>query len=203
MRKRYNSDTAFLDLLFNVLLGFVVLFIIALLMVNPITKKNDVPFKAEFMILVEWEPGSEADVDVWVKGPSGPTVGFANRETSLLHLDRDDLGSVNDMINMDGEMVVNPVNREIITIRGIEPGDYLVNLHLYSNRGKPVSEPIPVTVTVMDLNPFQEAYIRKLTFTLGKGEVLFLPGFSINSDGKIYRVFNSNQRVVPVRRGGP
>ena len=84
--KRYTSNTAFLDLLFNVLLGFVVLFVIALLMINPITKKNDIPTKAEFMIIVEWPWDINADIDTWVRGPDDrDAVGFRRSSHQIGH----------------------------------------------------------------------------------------------------------------------
>ena len=54
-KRRLGSGLAFNDLLFNVLIGFVMLFIIAFLLINPITKKADIPVKAEFIITIEWE----------------------------------------------------------------------------------------------------------------------------------------------------
>ena len=43
MSSRYDSNLSFNDVLFNALLGFVVLFVLALLLINPITKKSN-PF---------------------------------------------------------------------------------------------------------------------------------------------------------------
>ena len=43
MERKYHSNLAFNDLLFNVMLGFVLLFIIAFLLINPPTKKDEVP----------------------------------------------------------------------------------------------------------------------------------------------------------------
>ena len=43
--------------------------------------------------------------------------------TGLMHLDRDDLGLGNDVIEVAGKKVVNPVNQEIVSIRGIASGE--------------------------------------------------------------------------------
>ena len=40
--RRQGSNLAFNDLLFNVLIGFVMLFVIAFLLINPIAKKADI-----------------------------------------------------------------------------------------------------------------------------------------------------------------
>ena len=48
------------------------------------------------------------------------------------YLDRDDLGNPNDSRLINGEVVLNKSNREVVTVRGIAPGDYFINLHLYN-----------------------------------------------------------------------
>lgn len=195
--KRYTSNTAFLDLLFNVLLGFVVLFVIALLMINPITKKNDIPTKAEFLIIVEWPWNINVDVDTWVRGPDDETpVGFRRRENHLLHLDRDDLGNPNDSTVLNGELVLNKSNREVVTVRGIAPGDYFINLHLYNNYSSSDS-PVTVTVTVADVNPYIEHYVLTVVMHT-KGQIEMMPAFTVNEKGEITNIFNSDVLTVPV-----
>ena len=66
-RRRSGNQLAFNDMLFNILLGFVVLFVIAFLLINPITKKQDVPSKAEAMIIMEWADNSYTDMDLWIQ----------------------------------------------------------------------------------------------------------------------------------------
>ena len=60
--------TSYNDLLFNVLVGFVLLFILAFMLINPITKKAEIPKKAEIMVMLEWEDKSKDDIDLWVVG---------------------------------------------------------------------------------------------------------------------------------------
>ena len=50
-RIKYKSSVAFIDLLFNITIGLAMLFIVAFLLINPITKKGDVIVKAEFIIV--------------------------------------------------------------------------------------------------------------------------------------------------------
>ena len=66
-QRRTGSNLAFNDLLFNVLIGFVMLFVIAFLLINPIAKKADIPVKAEFVIVLEWDNESHTDLDLWVQ----------------------------------------------------------------------------------------------------------------------------------------
>ena len=52
-RLKYKSGIGFTDLLFNLVIGFVYLFVIAFILINPIAKKGDVIKKAEYMITIE------------------------------------------------------------------------------------------------------------------------------------------------------
>jgi hypothetical protein len=196
MAKKYHSNLAFNDLLFNIMLGFVVLFIIAFLLINPPTKKDDVPMKAEWLIIVEWPEDLMDDVDVWVKAPNGDLVGFKNKETGLLHLDRDDLGMSSDMIRVAGELIPNKINREIVTIRGIVPGEYYISIHMYS---KKTEKTVPVSVSIMDVNPYKEVYniTKEMSF---RGEQIAMPGFVIDKDGNLKSTFETTTSVVPIGR---
>jgi hypothetical protein len=200
-KRRLGSGLAFNDLLFNVLIGFVMLFIIAFLLINPITKKADIPVKAEFIITIEWEDESSDDIDLWMQRDNGPPVGFSRKEGAPLHLDRDDLGSVNDTVLIDGRATFIKVNRETMTIRGIVPGDYYIAAHYYSKRKGQV-DPLNVTITVIKVNPFQQVYsITKQMMNVRTIEKW--PGISIDSDGKITNIFNHNRKVAPMGGRAP
>ena len=69
-RRIYYNNTSFLDLLFNTLVGFVLLFIISFLLINPSLKKADIKTKAEFVITVTWSDNSHDDVDTWLQDPA-------------------------------------------------------------------------------------------------------------------------------------
>ena len=131
MQRRYHTNLPFLDLLFNVLIGFVFLFIVSFLLINPIAKRADIEVKAEFLITVFWPDNLEDDVDIYVEDPAGNLVWFKSREPGLMHLDRDDLGKRNDEVVTAAGTILFPENREIVTLRGIVPGEYVVNVHCY------------------------------------------------------------------------
>ena len=135
-KSKYKSSLAFTDLLFNVLIGFVFMFIVAFILINPVQKDAEIEAKAEFMVIMEWDDQSHYDVDLWMQDPVGNIVGFPNLHAGLLHLDKDDLGQSNDTVFLaDGTKKVIYLNREVMTIRGIVPGEYIVNNHLYSMKG--------------------------------------------------------------------
>ena len=163
--KSYNSNTSFLDILFNTLVGFVLLFIIAFLLISPVKKKKEIEQKAEYVITVTWPGDLSDDVDSWLEDPTGKVMYFRKREVGLMHLDRDDLGTLNDSQYVPGIGFVNyPFNREITTIRGIMPGEYVFNVHLYRKTSGDGS--IPVTVILEKLNPHVKLLYSK-TVELG------------------------------------
>ena len=158
-KPQYKSSLAFTDLLFNIVLGFAFMFMIAFLLINPVEKEAQIEAKAEFMIIMEWDHQSAYDIDLWMMDPVGNIVGFPNMHAGLLHLDKDDLGQSNDTVVLaDGTKKIIYLNREVMTIRGIVPGEYIVNNHLYSMKGTGGKAPMEVTTRVLKLNPYGEVH---------------------------------------------
>ena len=109
--------------------------------------------KAEILISIQWPDNHPDDVDAVIEDPQGGLVWYHNRDSGLMHLDRDDRGNLADNINIKGGVVSNPINQETITVRGLQPGEYVVNLLHYKSN---FDEPLPVTVKVEKLNPSVE-----------------------------------------------
>ena len=93
MKKLYSCNTSFLDLLFNMLLAFTAMFVLAFAMINvdKENKKSSVQVKAEYMITLSWNDEMDDDIDLYVEDPRGALACFRRREDGLMHLDRDDL----------------------------------------------------------------------------------------------------------------
>ena len=193
MSNRYGSNLSFNDVLFNALLGFVVLFVLALLLINPITKKSDIPAKAEILITLEWDDMASDDIDIWVQGPTGVPISFQNKNNGVMHLDRDDLGKSSDYMWIDGERIVIRLNREVVTMRGIAPGDYYINIHVYSKNSQ--TAPTKYTLTLLDVNPYREVYVMQGELTK-RGEIVRLPGFTLDEEGVVTDVWSSDKIVV-------
>ena len=173
----------FYDMLFNMLIAFVFCFIIALLAMNPkALKAGDIPAKAEFIITVSWPDMNPNDIDTWVQDPAGNLVWFRAREAGLMHLDRDDRGLTNDSIVVNGRAVVNPLNQEVVTLRGIAAGEYTVNAHYYESKdGKPVE----VTVSVVKVNPRADVVFYGTATLARKGDEVTAVRFSVLPDGSV------------------
>lgn len=127
-RSRSPTDP-FIDLLFNTLLGSTFLFLVSVMFINPDTRKGRVNLEAEYIISVTRPDHLADNIDLWVQDPIVETVSYLRKDASWLHLDRDDRGEINDTILVNGEQLIYPINQEVVTIRGIIPGEYIVNLY--------------------------------------------------------------------------
>ena len=181
-----HDSTPFVDLLFNLLLGFAFLFIISFLMIQPILKKAEVHTQAEYIITVTWPLNNKDDVDTWLEDPLGNIVYFKNKEAGLAHLDRDDLGDMNDTIYLaDGTKIKYPYNQEILTIRGFVGGEWTLNLHMYSKREK---TPTTARVTVDKLNPKLKTIIVKDIVLEERGDEITVARFEMGLNGDILSI---------------
>jgi hypothetical protein len=149
-RHSHQLSDPFTDLLFNILLGFTLLFFISIIFMNPIAQLGNITYKAEYIITVSWPENQPDDIDLWVEDPYGERVSYLRKEAGWLHLDRDDQGNLNDTVVINGVEVVHPINQEVVTIRGILSGEYVVNLHYYQSQS---NSPVTANIKVEKVNP--------------------------------------------------
>jgi hypothetical protein len=192
-RRRRSTTDPFTDLLFNALLGFTFLFFITIMFMNPVTKTGKVDLKAEYIITLSWPDGNTDDIDIWVEGPEGNLLWFRDPEVGLLHLDRDDRGALKDTLTINGETIVNPLNQEIVTLRGLVPGEYVVNVHYYETKTK---EPVKATVKVEKVNPILEVIYYGSVITEKVGEEKTAVRFTIAPDGSIRGINSLPKKLV-------
>jgi hypothetical protein len=133
-----GSSTVFRDVIMLALVGFVALVIIMLPHIQPPGAKTTSEITAPGNVIVEvrWPDEVDADVDLWVQAPGDLPVGYSNKGGAVFNLLRDDLGKRADATGL---------NYETSYSRGIPPGEYTVNLHLYRNP----SQLYPVQATVV------------------------------------------------------
>jgi hypothetical protein len=161
-REKEGQD-AFTDLLFNALLGFAFMFVAAFALMRDPEMTGKVDPKAEVLITVRWEDRHPDDVDTLVE-------------------DRDDRGLFADRIVIDGREVSNPINQETVTVRALQPGEYVVNLlHYQAN----YSDPLPVTVKVEKLNPSVSLVYYGTRELTGVGDEQTAVRFTIDADGNV------------------
>ena len=188
-----GSGDAFTDLLFNALLGFAMMFIIAFMLISDPDEKGKVEAKAEMLITVRWPDQHPDDVDALIEGPQGEVVWYHNRDSGLMHLDRDDRGLLADRVTMDGKTVINPINQETVTVRALQSGEYTVNLlHYQSNYG----EPLPVTVKVEKLNPEVSLVHYGKIDLKGTGDEQTAVRFRLDSEGNVLGTNRLQKRLL-------
>jgi hypothetical protein len=171
--------------LFKIIQALTFFFILSVIFMNPVAKKGIIDPKAEYIITVQWPDNNPNDIDTWVEEPDGNLVWFQSKEAGLIHLDRDDRGNVNDTLTINGQTVQNPLNQEVVTIRGTVVGEYVINIFYY---GSEDNKPVDVNVRVDKVNPQLEV-IYYGTIKLEKpGDEKTAVRFTIDQDGKLSNI---------------
>ncbi|QIG73921.1 hypothetical protein PP935_gp146 [Rhizobium phage RHph_N34] len=138
--------------------------------------------KSEFLIEMTWEEGSPNDVDLLVQDPRGSLVFYQTREIGMMTLDRDDRGSDNNTVFLDnGQSVTNKIRREVVSIRGIIPGKYVVNGRMFANNS---GQPSNVKITVRKLNPYVEISEKSYTLLSRTDEKTYV-SFELDKQGNV------------------
>ena len=153
-----DSDIVFRDLILLMLTGFVTVAVLMLAHVNPkaqaaVTKDSEPP--GNVMVEANWPPDQDADVDLWVQAPGDVPVGYSNKGGAVFNLLRDDLGQ---------QLDLSGLNYESSYARGIVPGEYTVNVHLYRNRAGVALVPVTVVVSTKarSADPSRQVLMTKL-----------------------------------------
>jgi hypothetical protein len=207
--KQFDFRTAYIDLLLNVLTGIIFLFLLTTMMIQ--TKKQDEGIKkdAQYVIMAEWSPDMDCDVDLWVQDPNGEAVSFNRKDFGVMHLERDDMGLRNDVIRDPAGRVVSQVNTngETWVLRGIIPGEFLVTLHLYSCRysadvfkAMPIGAPtnLPVKVELIKLNPDYQVLLSETIVLSRVWQELTAFNFTLSADGTLIASDTVQHRLVRI-----
>lgn len=194
--KRRGYTDPFTDLVFNTLLGITFLLIVTMLFINPENKQGKINPKAEYIITVSWPDWNKNDIDTWVESPRGDLVWFRNPEAGLMHLDRDDRGMLNDYIQVAGEKKANPLNQEIVTIRGVVAGEYVINVHYYHSED---SASVPVQVKVERVNPVLEVVYYGEVKLENQGDEHTMIRVKIAPDGSVLATNSLPKKLVKLQ----
>jgi hypothetical protein len=206
--RRQGISAAFIDVVFNLLLGVTLMFFLALILMRPITEDKKVDLKAEFIITMDWPEHINSDIDLWVLNPNSQATGYSQKENGPVALERDDLGNNTDtfVLQSTGETIRIEENHEIITVRTIMPGEFVVNVFYYqakapqragpppSARGGEVtpippvtrgSIPVEVTVQLIKINPIYKVITTDVLILTNQGEERTAIRFTVDEDGDI------------------
>jgi len=221
-RNKYNSSIGFTDVLFNILVGFAFLFIVAFLLIKPEAKKEDFERKAEFVVVMEWNHDQPDDIDLYVQDPTDSRVHFRLPIINFMYLDKDDLGFANDIVkSVDGTIKKVNINREVVTIRGIIPGEYIINAHYYSAREwvnnklktntdqhntrkiKRKEKALTVKIELHKVSPYKILWVGEKTF-VNRGQEETFVRFTVDQAGNIVGNYSYEEKrfIVPYNRTG-
>jgi hypothetical protein len=173
------GGTVFRDVVMLALVGFVAMVVMLLPHLNPPGAKtaDDTAPPGNVIVEVRWPDEIDADVDLWVQAPGDVPVGYSNKGGAVFNLLRDDLGKRVD---------VTGLNYETSYSRGIQPGEYAVNLHLYRNPSG--VSPIPVTVVTSVKRNAKETARQLLAsdvLLVSEGEEVTVYRFALSEDGNL------------------
>ena len=195
---RYKSTFGFVDLLFNLLVGFTFLFMLAFILINPVAKKEVHNPKAEYLVIMSWDDYSQSDIDLWVKDNIGNIVSFRSKDIALLTLDRDDLGTRNDEyvneLRGDDTKEVIAVNREVLSIRSKSPRRYIVTTHFYNKHLKGDVTPIEdINIELIQVNPYKILKVKEIALEEVKQEKHVVK-FEVLDDGSV--IFHDSTTLI-------
>jgi hypothetical protein len=188
-------------MLFKALQVVAFLFFLALVAMNPQAQSGKIDSKAEFLITMGWPDSHPDDIDLYVEVPLGNIAWYHQREAGFLVLDRDDRGAMNDSLVVNGKKISSPIRQEIVSIRGIVPGEYTVNVHYYVKyfTSTPV-RPVPINVKVEKLNPTVEVVYADTTVLNHVGQEKTAVRFKVAQDGRVTDVYQVDKSLIQLTR---
>jgi len=184
-------------MLFKALQVVAFLFFIALLAIAPQANEGKIESKAEFIVTMDWPDNHPDDLDLFVQDAVGNIVWYRHREAGFMVLERDDRGGANDFILVNGNKIASPIREEIVTIRGIVPGEYTVNVsHFQATTGQRV----PATVKVQKLNPTAQVIFDDKVTVDHTGDEKTAVRFKVDAEGKVIDVFRRPKSLLETFR---
>jgi len=158
------------------------MFFLAYLAINSDAKQGKIDTKAQMLVTVSWPDNHPDDIDTYVEDPQGNIVWYHVMEAGLMSLDRDDRGDYKNTLVVNGQTIRNPIRQEIVQMRALIPGEYVVNIHHYLAT---TPDPVPVSVTVEKINPKVEVIFYDRLFLDHTGDEKTAMRFTVGEDGKI------------------
>lgn len=184
-RKKSSYVWSYVDLMFNSLFLFIVLFVLTVTQLKKQTtevKKNALETDGLYAIVATWPNEFNDDVDLYVQDPSGKLVFFARTMAELMHLEYDDRGELGDRAMTSSGEAKFGMNRERAIVRQGMAGEYIVNVHMYAKH-----HPLPTKVTIALYRlkgEDTELISKERTLVLSRDEATAFR-FTLTADGEL------------------
>ena len=173
-----QSNTVFRDVTLLALSGFVAIVLLLLPWLN-LKTKSEVIKEPVGSVIIElfWPDDIDVDLDLWVKGPNDGSVGYSKPSGLVFNLLRDDRGLTGDY---------TPLNYEISFTRGIVPGEYQANVHLFRhNKTKSkVQAMISASLVTPDRN-YRKQILEKTVLLSKEGKEKTVLRFKLDNNFKL------------------
>jgi hypothetical protein len=192
---RDDGFDPFSVMLFKALQVVAFLFFLAVLAMAPKASEGKVDSKAEFIVTMDWPDNSPDDVDLMVQDPAEEIAWYRHKEAGFLTLDRDDRGGVHDTILISGRRASTPIREEVLTIRGIVAGEYVVNVSQYVAASH---KPVPVNVRVQKLNPVARVIYEGQVKVDHRGDEKTAVRFSLDAKGDVTDINHRDKSLLNI-----
>ena len=192
---REDGFDPFSVMLFKALQVVAFLFFLAVLAMAPKASEGKVDSKAEFIITMDWPDNHPDDIDLMVQDPAENIAWYRHKEAGFLTLDRDDRGGVHDTIMINGRRVSTPIREEVCTIRGVAPGEYVVNVSHYVAT---THKPVPVNVRVQKLNPVARVIYEGQVTVDHRGDEKTAVRFTLDAKGEVTDINHREKSLLNI-----
>jgi hypothetical protein len=193
LRRRDEPFDPLSVVLFKALQVLAFLFFVVLIAISSQKNKGKVDSKAEFLISMSWPDSHPDDFDLFVQDPLGNVVWYRRRDIGFMVLERDNRAGANNFIMVGGKKVLSAIRQELVSIRGIVPGEYTVNVyHFAATTGLPV----PVTVTVEKLNPVVSVVGKETVESSAGGTEKTAIRFTVDENGEVTKVDRTEKSIL-------
>lgn len=187
-QRRSFPGIAYLDLLVNLLMVFVVLVALLVTLVKPTVGKPSIETLGTVAVVMTWPEADNSDLDLWMQNPNGVIAYFANPSAGYMFLEHDDLA----YYKVKGEKR----HYERMIIQQSVNGEYVVNVMLYRKETPSKDRDIPVTITLWRLRGNDEVItVIHLTITTNGSEKTAFR-FKLNDAGEISHVNHLQKKLL-------
>lgn len=153
MQNKRPEDIIANDFAWNLFLSILALLLLLFAVETSSNSPEETPGELGFYI--QWPDGLDVDIDLWVKPPGLPPIGYSNDSGPNTSLLKDDLGNVNDS---------TPLNFEFSYARVPLDGEYIVNIHYF--RGSISNVPIRIIVFQKTSDTNRQLFAGEITLSL-------------------------------------
>lgn len=200
-RKRHDdTEVALANFALTFAKALLVFCVILFVMINPSQKTTEgVKPKIEYLITMSWPKELDYDVDIWIRDPEGKIIYYDKKEVGFVNLERDDLGTKNNTIQVGQKIVTVVNNEELVSFRGFKPGEYVINAHLYSAESDSAVRPVPpfkVKLTIQKMNPNVETVYEGNAELSEVRQEVHLVRFNLSSEGMASEITNEMPTFV-------